>query len=99
MSIDNLLDDAKSFLNFTWTDPARTERIRSYILSSIEYLEDVADATIDFDTDNLAKDLLLNRVLYMDSQALADFNSNYNSMLEELMIKYNVLNNDESTDS
>lgn len=83
-----LLEEIKSFLNFTWEDTARTERIRGYMLSSIQYLEEVAGESIDFSSDYLAKDLLFNRVLYMDSQALNDFNTNYNSMLEELKIKY-----------
>lgn len=85
---DNLLNELKSFLNFTWKDENREARIVSYCLSSIQYLEEVADETIDFDTDMLARDLLFNRVLYMDSQALNDFNNNYNQMLEELKIKY-----------
>lgn len=85
---DNLLSELKSFLNFTWKDENREARIVGYCLSSIQYLEEVADETIDFDTDMLARDLLFNRVLYMDSQALNDFNNNYNQMLEELKIKY-----------
>lgn len=83
-----LLEEVKSYLNFTWTDAAREERIKYYINSSIAYLEEVAGVEIDINADYLAKDLLLNRVLYMDSQALDDFLDNYNSYLEELKIKY-----------
>ena len=91
----NLLEEVKSFLNFTWQDPAKENRIIGYINSSIAYLKEVAgDDTLDVKTDYLAHDLLLNRVLYMDSQALDDFNKNYNGMIEELRIKYSVLNAD-----
>lgn len=83
-----LLEEVKSFLNFTWTDYSREERIKSYIISSIEYLKEVAGTDIDLKTDYLSRDLLFNRVLYMDSQALDDFAKNYNSYLLELKLKY-----------
>lgn len=89
---DTLLEEVKSFLNFTWSDSAKEQRIIEYINSSMAYLKEVADAEIDFDTDYLARDLLFNRVLYMDSQALDDYMKNYTGMLSELRIKYSVLN-------
>lgn len=85
-----LLEEIKSFLNFTWTDEARTKRIENYMLSSDQYLCEVAGVeTLDYSKDYLAKDLLFNRVLYADSQGLADFHENYNQMLNELKVKYN----------
>lgn len=87
---ESLLEEIKSFLNFTWNDEARTKRIENYMLSSDKYLCEVANVkTIDYAADYLAKDLLFNRVLYADSQALADFHENYNQLLNELMVKYN----------
>lgn len=94
---DTLLSEVKSFINFTWEDSAKEQRIVGYINSSIQYLEEVADSPIDLETDMLAKDLLFNRVLYMDSQALDDFQKNYNGMLDELKIKYSVLNADKNS--
>lgn len=85
-----LLEEVKSFLNFTWTDLDREKRIESYISSSIYYLNDLAGVDIDYTIDHEAHDLLLNRVLYMDSQMLNDFDANYNTMLNELRIKYKV---------
>lgn len=91
--MNELLEEVKSFLNFTWVDPAKETRILGYINSSIAYLKEVSgNDNLDVKTDYLAHDLLLNRVLYMDSQALDDFNKNYNGMIEELRIKYSVLN-------
>ena len=89
---ETLLEEVKSFLNFTWSDGAKEQRIIEYIKSSKAYLKEVADAEIDFETDYLARDLLFNRVLYMDSQALDDFTKNYQGMIRELGIKYSVLN-------
>ena len=98
MEENKLLKEVESYLNFTWEDEAKEERIKSYINSSIAYLQEVADAELCFESDEehiadeLARDLLFNRVLYMDSQALDDFQKNYNGMLDELKIKYSVLN-------
>lgn len=91
---ETLLEEVKSYLNFTWQDDAKEQRIVGYIKSSIAYLQEVADAEINFDEDYLARDLLFNRVLYMDSSALDDYQKNYNGMLEELKIKYAVLGED-----
>ncbi len=87
--IDELLEAIKSYLDYTWEDEARDKRLRSYITSSYQYLQEVANIEcLDIDGDLLAKDLLFNRVLYMDSKALDDFQTNYNGMLNELRIKY-----------
>lgn len=93
MNNTNLLEEVKSFINFTWEDDAKERRIADYINSSMAYLQEVAGAEIDFEEDYLAKDLLFNRVLYMDSSALDDFQKNYNGMMIELKIKYAVLEN------
>lgn len=88
MADNTLLNEVKSFINFTWDDPLKESRLVSFIESSKQYLEEVAGQTIDFSTDHLAHDLLLNRVLYMDSQALDDFMKNYTGLIDELKIKY-----------
>ena len=98
MEENTLLEEVKSYINFTWEDEAKENRIKGYINSSIAYLQEVADHELVFvsteteEQDELARDLLFNRVLYMDSQALDDFQKNYNGMLDELKIKYSVLN-------
>lgn len=89
--LDLLFQEVKSYLNFTWEDSAKDNRVYGYLVSSIQYLEEVAGTSLNFETDYLAKDLLFNRVLYMDSSALDDFQRNYNGLLEELKIKYAVL--------
>lgn len=86
--IDKLLEEVKTYLNYTWEDANRDTQLIMYIKSSLDYLKEVAGYEIDFDTDYLAKDLFLNRVLYMNSQALDDFQNNYSGMLNELKIKY-----------
>ncbi len=92
--MEKLLEEVKSFLNFTWTDEAKENRIKEFINSSLAYLNEVAGVEIDITTDYLARELFFNRVLYMDSNALDDFQKNYNGMLNELKIKYHA---DENT--
>ena len=86
--INKLLTEVKEYLNYTWEDTNRDNKLIGYINSSIDYLKEVANADIDLETDYLARDLFFNRVLYMNSQALDDFFKNYNSYLNELRIKY-----------
>lgn len=87
--LEELLEAIKSYLDYTWEDTARDVRLKSYISSSYQYLQEVANSnSLDLDEDLLARELLFNRVLYMDSKALDDFQSNYNGMLNELRIKY-----------
>ena len=84
------LEDVRSFLNITWQDTARDERLKGYIKSSSLFLNGVAGEVIDFEDDLLARELLLNRVLYLDNQALNDFGANYNRELNELRIRYDT---------
>ena len=87
--LEELLIAIKSYLDYTWEDSARDARLKSYISSSYQYLQEVANIEhLDLDEDLLAKELLFNRVMYMDSKALDDFQSNYNGMLNELRAKY-----------
>lgn len=85
-----MLDELKSYLDFTWDDEDRERKIESYMKSSIQYLNEVAGTKIDFDTDLVARELLFNRVLYLDSKALPDFNENYSDMMNELRYHYSV---------
>lgn len=85
-----LVEEVKSYINFTWEDSAKESRIVKYVESSVQYLNGIAGTEINYDTDLLARDLLKNRVLYYDSQAIDDFAKNYNGLLEELRIAYLV---------
>lgn len=83
-----LLEEVKNYLNYTWEDANRDTRLVGYIKSSLDYLNGVAGTELDIKTNFLAKELLLNRVLYMNSQALDDFQNNYSGMLNELKIQH-----------
>lgn len=81
-----LLEQVRQFLNITWVDNALDSQLQRFIDSSKDYLCKVAGRDdLDFST-GLANDLLLNRVLYMNSHNQNDFQVNYNAELNALRI-------------
>ena len=81
-----LLEQVRQFLNITWVDNALDSQLQRFIVSSKDYLCKVAGRDdSDFNT-GLANDLLLNRVLYMNSDNQNDFQVNYNAELNALRI-------------
>lgn len=81
-----LLEQVRQFLNITWVDNALDNQLQRFIDSSKDYLCKVAGRDdLDFNT-GLANDLLLNRVLYMNSHNQNDFQVNYNAELNALRI-------------
>ncbi len=81
-----LLEQVRQFLNITWVDNALDSQLQRFIDSSKDYLCKVAGREdLDFNT-GLANDLLLNRVLYMNSHNQNDFQVNYNAELNALRI-------------
>ena len=81
-----LLEQVRQFLNITWVDNALDSQLQRFIDSSKDYLCKVAGRDdLDFNTV-LANDLLLNRVLYMNSHNQNDFQVNYNAELNALRI-------------
>lgn len=87
MEAKDLLDLNKQFQNITWEDSTQDTLLLKYIESSMTYLLKIAGVEeLDF-TSGLACDLLLNRVLYMNSHALDDFETNYSALLNELRME------------
>lgn len=81
-----LLEQVRQFLNITWVDNALDSQLQRFIDSSKDYLCKVAGRDdLDFNT-GLANDLLLNRVLYMNSHNQNDFQVNYNAEINALRI-------------
>lgn len=85
---DELQDEVKSYINFTWKDTDKENQINGFILFAKRYLTDIAGKDINFNEDLFAKQLLFDCVLYLDSRAFPDFETNYNSALNQLRIAY-----------
>ncbi len=89
-----LLSDVKTYLNITWHDEAKEAQLKLFIKSSIAKLESIYGYSLSFvdidqnskyaNAENLAYELLLPRVFYMNEKALDDFESNYTSELLKL---------------
>lgn len=102
LSTDNkesiLLGKVKSFLNISWEDTDTDTRLSDFIVSSINRLDDIAGVELDYvdDVSNanstyqkmcyLARELLLNRVFYMNEKGLDDFEDNYRSEVTSLYL-------------
>lgn len=85
----DLLALVRQFLNITWEDDTLDNQLQSYIDSSKDYLNKVAGVDeLDFTVASLPQDLLLNRVLYMNSHKLSDFTTNYISELNRLRVEH-----------
>lgn len=98
-----LLGKIKSFLSITWDDDDTDDKILDFIVSSINRLDDVCGVELDYisDTDDeeesydnnylklcyLGRDLLKNRVFYLNEKALDDFEENYKRELVALYLQ------------
>lgn len=83
-----LLADVKSYLHITWVDAITESNLTDAIKSSAARLQEIAGvASIDFEVEGLARDLLKDRCRYINSQALEVFEKNFASELMSLHIK------------
>lgn len=83
----NVIEIIKSCIGKSYLDEEGTARIMSFALQSADYLEKIAGTPLDFETDMLAQELLVNRVQYAISNALDDFQKNYRAELVELGLR------------
>lgn len=79
-----LLDAVKNELAITYSDEETNKRITGYIESAEGRLQEIAGVPLDFNKPGLARDLLLARCRYANSQALEAFEQNYLSELISL---------------
>lgn len=91
-SVARLLSDVKTYLNITWDDENKDKQLKLFIKTSAKRLESIYGYSLSFDIDNpekeeyadaeqIAYDVLLARVFYMNEKALDDFEDNYKGEL------------------
>lgn len=99
-----LLGKVKSFLNISWDDEETNTKISDFIITSINRLDDIAGVELDYISDKtytgqymkmcyLARDLLLNRVFYLNEKGLDDFETNYRGEVTSLYLMGKVYRN------
>jgi len=76
-----LLAEIKSYLNVTWDDDATDARINSFAKRGVSYLDAIAGSFQDYEIDNKPKELLMEYCRYVWSDALSEFQTNYESEL------------------
>lgn len=86
---EGLLDDVKDYLHISWQDEKTDKNITGYIKRGMARLKDVAGVSnLDFSEEDLPKSLLLDYCRYANSQALEMFETNFQSELLSLHLKY-----------
>lgn len=84
-----LLQDAKDYLHITWQDEKTDKNLTGIIKRGMARLKDVAGvSTLDFSEEDLPRTLLLDYCRYANSHALEMFETNFQSELLSLHLKY-----------
>lgn len=98
-----LLFDIKNYLNITWDDEGTDANIRSFIGSSIAYLNKKGGGELDYISDGDPRTLLFERVRYMRDSALDVFENNYRSLIlamqNERLVKNGGMESTKSAES
>ena len=91
-SIDEqLLEEIGAELGYIESDFGRAEsRIRAYVLNGMAKLNNAAGAEIDYESDRIARALLVDYCRYANSHATELFESNYLGELIALNDRYAV---------
>ena len=87
-----LMADVKNYLNITWQDPAADEKVCGLIADSTVYLDSIGGGTMDYESDGLARELLMERGRYLMSDALDVFENNYMSLINQFQNSRRVMN-------
>ena len=95
---DGLLLEVKNYLDITWEDDAGDTKLSGIITRGMKYLDSVAGEALDYTVDDKPKELLLDYVRYVRSNALDEFQINYLHELLSLQIAREVANYDPEGD-
>ncbi|MCR0567429.1 hypothetical protein MKC54_05240 [[Clostridium] innocuum] len=88
--ISKLLDDVKNYLDITWADDATDKKICGMISRSMKYLNDLTGSALDYEVEDMPRELLFLRVMYDRAGALDDFRKNYLNELNGLVTRERV---------
>lgn len=87
--VDKLLLDIKDSLHISWNDEKTDKNILGMIKRGMARLQKIAGvSSLDFEKEDLPRQLLFDYVRYANSQALEMFEKNFQSELLELHLEY-----------
>lgn len=78
---DGLLEDAKKYLEITWSDSDTDGKLSGMLSRGIIYLDRLAGKANDYTQESAARELLFTRVRYERAGALADFDKDYGTLI------------------
>lgn len=97
---DELLAEAKNYLDITWEDEDADEKLRGQLRRGIAFISAktgvLPSAFAGDSVDDRAQELLFNYVLYDRAGAVDQFKRNYRSDIVGLRIRWEVANASES---
>ena len=82
--MDTLLDQLKSRLRITWDD--EDDELNKKILNAKAYLSNLTGASFDYEKEESAKELLIERCRYVYNNAGDEFEKNYHHELSRLIL-------------
>lgn len=85
-----LLGDVRNYLNITWVDPEGDIKLLGIIARGIKHLNKIAGAELDYTVEDNPRELLFEYCLYVRSNALNEFEINYQHELLSLQIAQEV---------
>lgn len=87
--MNKLLEDIKDYLNIRWIDVKTDQNILGMIKRGMARLQKIAGvSSLDFEKEDLPRQLLFDYVRYANAQALEMFEKNFQSELLELHLEY-----------
>lgn len=72
-----LLDAVRNYLDITWDDPVGDTKLTGIISRGMNYLDGVAGEALDYTAEEKPRELLMDYVRYVRSNALDEFATNY----------------------
>lgn len=81
---DGLLAAVRNYLDITWRDCAGDEKLAGIIARGMKYLDAAAGEELDYSAEDKPRELLMDYCMYVRSNALSEFQTNYLSELLSL---------------
>lgn len=78
----SLLEAVRNYLDISWVDYAGDEKLLGIIARGVGYIDGVAGVTLDYETEDKPRELLLEYCRYVRAGALNEFQ---NAFLSELL--------------
>ncbi|MCX7772213.1 MAG: hypothetical protein N2376_03770 [Clostridia bacterium] len=83
---EGLLEAVRNYLDITWDDPETDNKLAGIIARGIQYINKAAGVECNFSDENKPRELLLDYCRYARSNALGDFQTNYQHELLSLQM-------------